>query len=479
MKYTDGSAFDPTDGSGVGYDIMKYIPRYWYKGVNDYIKSDKYFYVSTNEDKPLSTAHVVADRQISDYPINRDKSLATASQSVGSDPVMTDSTTTIVVTVPVGGMKLVRFPGFNSAGIAGVFVDDMCKIIEVFSFANSNSDMLSGDYLIARVPAGADSFLFTAPRGDDSAKVVITDSDNVESVEPDWQVHYPELVGVYRGSTDGQKHLRSLSGTTPTHGDGTSSTNGEWTYDSDGNLTNLMAPTSTVHWTMKDLSNAAALHGKGFQLQDYESWKDISIMAMCIRGTRDMQASCGMGHNSDGRNIVSGAYNSNNPNGFSNYPSGEINCWGLQNYFGCGYEWLDNVATNVASFSSYKKNKSYGVNADKVDYKWAIYNPSNGQERKVQAVTTGSGSCIAKFRWGKYCDIVPSQMTGSHGSWSLYTGDQYEFNGDKGRAVLRAGNGANAQVGLVYARASDDSALSSASFGARLAFRGEIEIVNE
>ena len=192
-----------------------------------------------------------------------------------------------------------------------------------------------------------------------------------------------------------------------------------------------------------------------------------------------MQASCGMGHNSDGRNIISGAYNSNNPNGFSNYPSGEINCWGLQNYFGCGYEWLDNVATNVASFSSYKKNKSYGVIADKIDYKWAIYNPSNGQERKVQAVTTGSGSCITKFRWGKCCDIVPSQLTGSHGSWSLYTGDQYEFNGDKGRAVLRAGLSAIAQVGLVYARASSDSSYSNASYGARLAFRGEIEIVNE
>ena len=192
-----------------------------------------------------------------------------------------------------------------------------------------------------------------------------------------------------------------------------------------------------------------------------------------------MQTSCGMGVGGDGRSTVSGAYDSNNPNGFSNYPSSEVNCWGLQNYFGSGYEWLDNVAVNVASFSTYKKNKSYSVNADVVDNKWAIYNPSNGQERKVQAVTTGSGSCITKFRWGKYCDIVPSQMTGSHGSWSLYTGDQYEFNGSKGRAVLRAGYFAYAYVGLVHANASYASSNSNSNSGARLAFRGEIVIVNE
>lgn len=480
LKYADGSVFDPSDGSGVGYDVMKYIPKYWYKGVNDFVKSEKNFYISTNEEKPLSTAHIVADMQLSDYPINRDKSLATASQSVGSDPVMSDSTTTIVVTVPVAGMKLVRFPGFNSAAIAGVFVDDMGKIIEVFSFANSNSDMLSGDYLIARVPAGAASFLFTAPRGNDTAKVVITDSENVESVEPEWLIHYPELIGAYRGTTDGQSHLRSISGTTPKHGDGTSSTNGGWTYDANGDLTNLMAPTSTIHWTMKDLSNAAALHGKGYQLQDYESWKDFSVMAMCIKGTRDMQATCGMGVGGvDGRGTVSGAYNTNNPNGFSTYPSSDVNCWGLQNYFGCGYEWLDNVAMNVMSFTSYKKNKSYGVSSDPVDYKWAVYNPSSGLDRKIQTVTSGSGTCIAKFRWGKYCDIVPSQLTGSHGSWSLYTGDKYDFNSDRGRAVLRAGRNAYAYVGLVFANASYASSFSYTYYGARLAFRGEIVIVDE
>ena len=477
LKYADGTAFDPTDGTGQGYDVMKFIPRYWYKGVNDFANSEKLFFISVNAEKPLSTAHNVVDKQIKDFTVQRDATLAAAGQVVGGDPVTSDSTNTIVVTVPVAGMRLVRFPGFNSAAIGNVFVDDMGKIVEVFTFANSKSDMLTGNYLIARVPEGAESFIFTAPRGNDNAQVILSDSDNVESVEPDWQIHYPELIGTYRGSTDGQKHLRSLSGTMPTHGDNASGTNSEWSYDGEGNPTNLMAPASTIHWTMKDLSNAAALHGKGFQLQDYESWKDFSIMAMCIRGTRDMQSSCGMG-GGDGRNVTSGAFNVNNPNGFSNYPSRDINCWGLQNYFGCGGEWLDNVAVNVASFRSYKKNRSAYGTADPVDYQWAVYNPSSGAERKVQSVTGGSGSCIAKFRWGKFCDIVPSQLSASHSSWSLYTGDTYEFQGDRGRAVVRAGNYGYANHGLVYAYARDASSYSYTFYGARLAFRGEIVSVD-
>lgn len=480
LKYADGTTFDPTDAGGEGYDVMKYVPRYWYKGVNDFVKSEKMFYISTNDEKPLSTAHKVVSKQIKDFAVQRDVTLAAASQTVGADPVTADSTSTIVVTVPVKGMKLVRFPGFNYPGIGNVFTDDMGKIVEVFTFSNSKSDMQTGDYLIARIPEGAESIMFTAPRGNDNAQVILSDSDNVESIEPDWQVHHPELIGVYRGSTDIQKHLRSLSGSIPTHGDNAQGTNSEWSYDGKGNPTNLMAPTSTIHWTMKDLSNAAALHGKGFQLQDYESWKDFSIMAMCIRGTRDMQSSCGMGTvGSDGRNMTSGAYNTENPNGFSNNPSSNINCWGLQNYFACGCEWLDNVAVHVASFKSYKKNRSTGGAADPVDYMWAVYNPSSGVERKVQGVSDGTGSCIAKFRWGKFCDIVPSQLSASHSSWSLYTGDMYEFNGDRGRAVLRAGHGGGAFCGLVYAYAMAASSFSYTHTGARLAFRGEIVCVDE
>lgn len=482
LKYADGTAFDPTDGNSQGYDVMKYIPRYWYKGVNDFVKSEKLFYISTNTEKPLSTAHKVVSKQIKDFTVQRDVTLATDSQTVGGDPVTSDSTTTIVVTVPVKGMKLVRFPGFNSAAIGNVFVDDMGKIVEVFTFANSKSDMQTGDYLIARIPEGAESIIFTAPRGNDNAQVVLSDSDNVESMEPDWLVHHPELIGVYQGSHDSQKHLRSISGTSTTVVGQHTPTNDEWTYDGEGNVTNLVAP-SMNYYSPKDISNTAAFHGKGFQLQDYESWKDFAVMAMCIKGTRDMQACCGYG----ALGLTSGGYDNSSPNGFSVYPPAipGNNIWGLQNYIGCIAECLDNVAMNVASFRAFRKNRSLPATSDPYDYRWVIFNPATGEERKVQCVTgtVTNGVCISKFRWGRHCDITPSQTTPSHADWSLYTGDVYYCSPNgAGRILIRSGR-PNAQAGLCSIQTGVGSgALNyTYSYGAagRLAFRGEIVSVDK
>ena len=40
-KLDDGTAYDPQDSSGLGFDVMKHIHRHWYKGVNDYKNQEK------------------------------------------------------------------------------------------------------------------------------------------------------------------------------------------------------------------------------------------------------------------------------------------------------------------------------------------------------------------------------------------------------------------------------------------------------
>ena len=46
----------------------------------------------------------------------------------------------------------------------------------------------------------------------------------------------------------------------------------------------------------------------------------------------------------------------------------------------------------------------------------------------------------------------------------------------QGRCVLRSGNNTNANNGLVNCNANNDSATSNSNVGARLAFRGDVEI---
>ena len=481
LKYANGEDFDPKDSQGAGYDVMKYIPRYWYKGVNHFVASEKYFFVSSNEEKPLSTANRVERYKSESLLMQRDVALLKSDQAIGVAPVLSANSTTSVYKAEVRGMKLLRYSGMNTAQIAAVFTDEMERIVGVFSYNNPLSDMKLGDYIIVEIPEGAVYAFMTIPKGFDENEVIITDSANVESVEPDWILHEPELIGVYRGHCDGGRQLRSISGVVATHGNNISTTNTEWEYDGDGNLISLVSPMSTINWTMKDLSNAAAVRGSGYQLQDYESWKDFAVMVMAITGTRDLQARCGIGINGTGATST-GGYDQLNPQGFSQYPSangtppkGNL-LWGVQNYMGCGMETLDNVAVNINSWKLFKRNRCVDKPDDPRDGKWHIYNPNTKEVRVVQAVTTGNNYCIGKVRWGKHCDIVCSQSTSDSSVWNRHYTDSYEFAGERGRIPCHSHSYNYRQAGAVYVNASYASYQSYSCTGGRLCFRGPIII---
>ena len=376
-------------------------------------------------------------------------------------------------------MKLLRYPGMNVAQIAVLFTDGNERVIGVFSYYNPLSDMAVGDYIIAEIPEDAVYAFITIPKGLDETEVVITDSANVESVEPDWLVHEPELIGVYRGCCDGGRQLRSISGAVATHGNNVSSTNADWEYDGDGNLSSIVSPTSAMNWTIKDLSNAAAIRGRGYQLQDYESWKDFAVMVMAITGTRDLQARCGLGTQGEGT-AASGGYDTLNPHGFSVYPSalgsppkGNL-LWGVQNYMGCGMEALDNVAVNINSWKLFKRNRCVEKPDDPIDNKWHVYNPNTKEVRIIQAVETGNTYCIGKVRWGKNCDIVCSQTTSDKSAFNRHFTDAYEFDRSKGRIPCHSYPYQQRNAGIVYANATYPSYQAYRILGGRLCFRGTI-----
>ncbi len=479
LKYSNGEDFDPKDSQGLGYDVMKYIPRYWYKGVNHFAASEKYLFVSSNEEKPLSTATRVERHKVEDLLLQREMALLKSEQAIGSVPISSSNTSTNIYKTEVRGMKLLRYPGMNVAQIAVLFTDGNERVIGVFSYYNPLSDMAVGDYIIAEIPEDAVYAFITIPKGLDETEVVITDSANVESVEPDWLVHEPELIGVYRGCCDGGRQLRSISGAVATHGNNVSSTNADWEYDGDGNLSSIVSPTSAMNWTIKDLSNAAAIRGRGYQLQDYESWKDFAVMVMAITGTRDLQARCGLGTQGEGT-AASGGYDTLNPHGFSVYPSalgsppkGNL-LWGVQNYMGCGMEALDNVAVNINSWKLFKRNRCVEKPDDPIDNKWHVYNPNTKEVRIIQAVETGNTYCIGKVRWGKNCDIVCSQTTSDKSAFNRHFTDAYEFDRSKGRIPCHSYPYQQRNAGIVYANATYPSYQAYRILGGRLCFRGTI-----
>ena len=479
-KMADGTEFDPTDNAGVGYDIMKLLKSYWYKGVNDYKNQKKHLFASSLESEPLSTASKCTRKKLSEILKQALACVYSSNLSKGDAYTVVENANHNCYEMDVEGMKQVRWPGVNSALVGAVFVDENETVVGTFNMSVSHSlfDFVIGDYVFCDVPSGAKKIVFSSPVGFDDLECIAVDSEAIEAIEPDWVHTADRLIGVYTLSMDALMRPRSISGQRTQRGDGTSTTNGDWKYDSTtGRVSNSSVPTSTMHYTCKDFMNLCEMRGTGFQAIDYEMSKDVANLVMALVGDRDIQAQCGYGCGAD---FITGANDANTygnvtRKGSSTGSLGNI-IFGLQNFVACCYEWMDNVAVNVKSFISWKKNKCVDNNSDDpTDAKWHIYDPVTGEERVVQGLNT-SGYCIGRVKFGRYADVIASRLTTDSSKWNQNYSDGQWYSHARGRIVGRADYGANAGGGLVFASANNASSNSGTNGGSRLAFIGKIVI---
>ena len=477
QQLANGLSCDLTDTNGTGYDIFLGFPHYWYKGINDHVNQKKYTAFSTEVSAPLSTATNINRSAIGNLLLKQLASVYVGQFNEGdefSTDNLTDSSANNVYRMDVEGMKQVRWPGINSNLIGGVFVNASGKVIStVYTYiTNANSDFIQGEYVFTNVPAGAKWFVFTTPQGYDSQECIAVDSSAVEAIEPDWVEHNFELIGVYKASVDNLNRLRSISGVTPKAGNGTSRTYAGWRYDENGNcISELPQSGTTINFTCKDFQNIVQCRAAGYQLVDYEMHKDIANLWMAVHGRRNSQAVNGVGADNGTR---TGTTDAANRSPFFETTSGQCRTLGLEAWWGSRWEWMDNVAVNVKSFDAYHKGKSQVPTGSVVDQIWRI-RMADGTERAVQGVA-GSDLEICRMRHGRYCDVVPSKLI-SNSNYNTYYSDGQYYTASTGRCVLRSGYSTHAVYGFVYVSAYYDASVSNTSHGSRLAFRGEIEIV--
>lgn len=482
----NGSEIDPSDQGGIGYDIMKRIQPYWYKGVNDFKNQKKYLLVSSLETEPLSTTTKVVRHKLADLLVQEMSCVYTTVNSeplkVGDTYPVAENSANNVYAMDIEGMTQVRWPGVNQIVVSGqqyigtVFVDADDKVIDTFNLIITHAlcDFVPGDYVFCNVPKGAKRIVFTAPAGFDDLECIAVDSPAIEAIEPDWVHTHDRLVGVYGLHVDGLRRARSISNVKTQTGDGTSQTNTEWKYDADGNPTNI--PSSTIHYTAKDCMNICEARGKGFQAIDYEMSKDIANLVMALTGERNIQIYAGQGCSS------SYTTGNNNANTFGNVTrkgssSGQLGniIFGIQNFVACNFEWMTNIAANVVSWESFKRNKCTAINADPIDQRFHIYDPVTKTERVVSGRGT-SGYCVGRVKFGRFADVIASRTTNDNSLWNRHYTDAYWYNADRGRVVGRANSSANASGGLVFSHANHASSNSNAFSGSRLAFSGKIVI---
>ena len=283
-------------------------------------------------------------KKLSQILVKELSAIVTTDVVAGGSYALTDNPNMNVYAIDVDGMKQVRWPGLNNAQIGAVFLDEDGKVISKYNMSVSNSlfDFTLGDYIFIDVPNGAKKFVFTSPRGFDDQEAIAVDSTSVEAIEPDWVVADEYLIGVYGGTLDALMRIRSVSGALTRRGDDNHSTNTEWAYDKDGELTNATVPTSTMHYSSADLINLCRMRGKGYQGEDGDMNDDLAQIIYGIVGDRDIQAKCGYGCTYIYTTGANGANDLGNITRFGTSTGhlGNI-LFGLQNYIACMYEALE------------------------------------------------------------------------------------------------------------------------------------------
>ena len=510
-KLADGvTDIDLTDSEAEGYDFFIYIPKYYYKGVNDYKTARKHFFLSSNSSAPASTAKNTTKQTLSvDMRVAEGKGIRDEDFAVGDTLDSEEFYTNININVyridVSGDYKQVRFPTYHSNVYVNVFADKDNKVISKYKFymetdtaSPRDFDNAIGDYIFLTIPDSAKWLYFqcTADAFNSNPQIILTDSADIEAIEPDWVEHKAELIGIYQGTcyaVDGNDNrtyqggivkegLRSISGVTVFRGNGTSTTSSEWNYDANGDPINLPnsnspLPTNSINGTAQDIMNLARVRNLGvvggeYSTVSYETSKDMANLLMVWFGTRDVETIVGRG-NSTGE--TTGVRNSIAFADSAYYAQNQYNkMWGIECWTGSTYEWVDKGCFNAASFASFKANKRVEKSGDVSDNFYKILQQDR-QERKVKAVNNQpSNPCAVRVRFGRYCDIVVSAFTDDSTYLKGYACYQ-SINGSKARVLGRSNNSASASAGVAYSHATNASSVSSTFYGGRLCFFGILE----
>jgi hypothetical protein len=418
---------DSTEG-----DVYIYEPHYWYKGINDYLNNKKYSCFSSNEEMPdRPECKVIGYDEIESEKNVREGYKLTVGRQHLDDAYSQDSNY-LVCKVNVFGYKKVRFPTVLGTSMIGSCFTDSGKNVVKDVFVDSlNNRFVNGMYIICDVPEGATELNFTIHKYAEFDCVVLSNSDKIEDMEPDWVEHEPCLVAVFEACTIGSKLYSAVTGNA-----------------SVGSLTQ----SDFIYYAKQ----------RGLQLIDWEMHKDIANLFFAFYGRRDSQDQCGYGQSTEQRNIGTTAllgmqdtisYNSDggahqtsnawyvrpNEDGKNVYSLiYNTNCMGYENLYGDKYEWLSGVSLP-------------NTNAQE-QYKLLIEMP-DGSTRKVKPGTV-SGYCTGMYHQ-KYMDIVG--VHSQKGSSTTYYCDEFNVSNAANRVVCRSYN------------------YSYAYIGSRLAFRGEIE----
>ena len=459
-KYADGS---PAKLDGSEGDWMMLEPFYWSKGVNDYLNGRNYDCYSFRDRAhmprvPEATVLTLEDIKRTQGGYTNGKKVMSGRDTINN--AFSNDGSYSVCMVSVEGYKRVRFPSVPGTNLVGsVFVDKTGAVLQSIVVSTPSNKFEAGMYLISDVPEGAVALYFSILNTAEFDKVVLSNSEKIEDMEPDWVPNDEHLCGVAGSSVVGTK-LRSC----------------------------ITGGSTTANMTWADFHYYSVLRGMQ-QIDPLMHWR-IANLSYAKYGRKNMQEQCGAGSHSNTRTTGGTAsrgiqdtvgyeeakgINPNVTNSLvdnlvhqyawyvekDEYGAAKVTqvnnicCLGYEDIYGHKYDMMDRVDI---------PNTSGNVG------KWRIWMP-DGTIMMVKGTTNGD-SWITAVAHGKWMAVVP--VGAVSGSSSTYYSDKYWFSSASCRVVYRGFYSANAVGGVSYASAGYDASSAYTNVGSRLAFRGKI-----
>lgn len=459
-KYYDGTVakLDGTEG-----DWMMYEPFFWSKGINDFLNGKNYSCYSSRDKDHMPTVPNVDVLTLADIKARQGGYTSGKKIMSGKDTIKnsysTDSTYSVCM-VDVSGYKKVRWPSVPGTNLVGsIFADASGNVVKDIVVPTLGSRFEAGMYLISDVPEGATALYFSILNTAEFDKVVLSNSEKIEDMEPEWFANDEHLCAVVGSSVVGSKLRSAITGN---------------------------STTGSMSWTDFHYYSVQ----RGMQQIDALMHFRIANLSYAKYGRRNMQEQCGAGQHSYMRTTGGTASRGMqdtigfeeasgiNPNVTNNTSDAGVHlyawyiekdeygatkvtqvnnicCIGYEDIYGNKYDMMDGVDL---------PNTSGNVG------KWRIWLP-DGTTLMIKGMTN-SDYWITTVAHGKLMAVI--SVGAMNGSSTTYYSDKYWFSSASGRVVYRGCSHAYAGGGVSDASASNDASSASADVGSRLAFRGQI-----
>jgi hypothetical protein len=459
-KYADGS---PAKLDGSEGDWMMLEPFYWSKGVNDYLNGRNYDCYSFRDRAhmprvPEATVLTLEDIKRTQGGYTNGKKVMSGRDTINN--AFSNDSSYSVCMVSVESYKRVRFPSVPGTNLVGsVFVDKTGAVLQSIVVSTLSNKFEAGMYLISDVPEGAVALYFSILNTAEFDKVVLSNSEKIEDMEPDWVPNDEHLCGVAGSSVVGTKLRSCITG-------GSTTANMPWTdfhYYSVQRGMQQIDP--LMHWRIANLSYAK--YGRKNMQEQCGAGSHSNTRTTGGTASRGMQDTVGY---EEAKGINPNVTNSLVDNLVHQYAwyvekdeygaakvtqVNNICCLGYEDIYGHKYDMMDRVDI---------PNTSGNVG------KWRIWMP-DGTIMMVKGTTNGD-SWITAVAHGKWMAVVP--VGAVSGSSSTYYSDKYWFSSASGRVVYRGYYNAVANGGVSNASAYNDASNANTYVGSRLAFRGKI-----